>query len=169
MPQPTDDTPGATDEAAREKAVALMRKARIAMLTTVAPDGSLVAKPMATQEVESDGDLYFICERDSDKARNIASHPHVNVAYSGDSSWVSLAGRAEVVNDVAKLSELWGAFTGAWLEGGPDNDANVLIRVEADGAEYWDSPGAKVTQLANLLKSKVTGRRFEGDNESVDL
>ena len=74
-----------------------------------------------------------------------------------------------MVDDQAKLAELWNTFTDAWMQGGPENPENILIHVEADTAEYWDSPGAKVTQLANLVKSKVTGRRLEGDNETVDL
>jgi general stress protein 26 len=101
--------------------------------------------------------------------RNIEANPHVNVSYSSSSSWVSLAGRASVVDDPAKLKELWDTFTDAWMEGGPENPNNVLIKVDADSAEYWDSPGSKVTQLVNLVKAKVTGKRFEGDNEKVDL
>jgi general stress protein 26 len=73
------------------------------------------------------------------------------------------------VDDQAKLAELWDTFTDAWMEGGPENPNNILIRVQADSAEYWDTPGSKVTQVANLLKAKVTGKRFEGDNAQVDL
>jgi general stress protein 26 len=147
----------------------LIRSSRIAMLTSVAPDGALVSKPMANQDVEFDGTVWFITERSSEKARNIAANPQVNVSYSTSSSWVSLAGRASIVDDNAKLAELWDTFTDAWMEGGPDNPNNVLIKVDADSAEYWDSPGSKVTQVANLVKAKVTGKRFEGDNEKVDL
>jgi ribosomal protein S16 len=55
------------------------------------------------------------------------------------------------------------------MEGGPDNPNNILIKVDADSAEYWDSPGSKITQVVNLVKAKVTGKRFEGDNEKLDL
>ena len=91
------------------------------------------------------------------------------MAYAGRSSWVSLSGTASVVDDQARLAELWNTFTDAWMEGGPDNPNNVLVKVDADTAEYWDSPGSKVTQLVNLVKAKTTGKRFEGDNEKVDL
>jgi general stress protein 26 len=147
----------------------IIKDSRMAMLTTIDEDGRLVSKPMATQDVEFDGDVYFIAERSSHKVRNVQRDPRVNVAYAGSSAWVSLSGDAEVVDDPAKLAELWNMFTDAWLEGGPDNPENVLIKVTASSAEYWDTPNSKVVQVVNLVKAKVTGRRFEGDNESVDL
>ncbi len=153
----------------QQKVHDLISSTRIAMLTSIDPDGRLVSKPMATQEVEFDGDVWFVAERDSHKARNIEARPQVNVAYSGKGSWVSLSGRASIVDDRAKLEEFWSAFTDAWMEGGPDNPNNILIRVEADSAEYWDTPGGKVVQVANLVKAKLTGERYEGDNERVDL
>ena len=83
---------------------------------------------------------------------------------------MSLSCTARVVDDRAKLEELWGTFTGAWMEGGPENPENILIEVTGDTAEYWDAPGGgKVVQLVNLVKSAVTGKRVEGDNETVDL
>lgn len=149
----------------------LIKGIRIAMLTHADPQGRLVSKPMATQDVEFDGDIVFIAERSSDQVQDLLAQEraNVNVAYSSGSSWVSVAGTASVVDDQAKLAELWNTFTDAWLEGGPDNPNNVLIRVEADSAQYWDTPGAKVTQLANLIKAKVTGARIEGNSEIVDL
>lgn len=86
------------------------------MLTSVDADGRLVSKPMATQDVEFDGDIWFISERDSEKVRNITANPRVNVAYAKNDAWVSVAGTASVVDDEAKLAELWNSFTGAWLE-----------------------------------------------------
>lgn len=156
-------------DARRAKVRKLIEESRFAMLTTIDEDGRLVSKPMATQDVEFDGDVYFIAERSSHKVHNIERDPRVNVAYSGSSAWVSVSGDAEVVNDEQKLAELWNTFTDAWLEGGPDNPENVLIKVTAASAEYWDTPNSKVVQVVNLVKAKVTGERFEGDNETVDL
>ena len=168
MTTPTDAETDA-QQAQQRKVRDLIKSTRIAMLTSVSPDGTLVSKPMANQDVEFDGDVWFVAERASEKVRNIEANPHVNVSYSTSSSWVSLAGRAAVVDDHAKLAELWDTFTDAWMEGGPENPNNILIKVDADSAEYWDSPGSKVTQVVNLVKAKVTGKRFEGDNERVEL
>ncbi|GAB2728060.1 pyridoxamine 5'-phosphate oxidase family protein [Nocardioides pakistanensis] len=153
----------------QEKVRKLIKDTRVAMLTTVDPEGRLVSAPMATQDVEPDSDLWFITERSSEKVTNLRHNPRVNVAYVSSDSWVSVSGHAVVLDDAEKLRELWGTFTDAWMEGGPDNPENVLIKVSADSAEYWDSPGGKVTQVANLLKSVVSGERYEGDNATVDL
>jgi len=165
----TPTTPTSADDEQRQKVADLVRSTRLAMLTSLDPDGRLVSKPMATQDVDFDGQVLFIAERDSHKVANIERDPRVNVAYAGSSAWVSLSGTARVVDDEARLAELWNTFTDAWLEGGPDNPNNVLIVVDADGAEYWDSPGGKVTQVLNLVKAKTTGKRYEGENETVDL
>lgn len=153
----------------QDKVRKLIKDSRVAMLTMLDPQGRIVSQPMATQDVEPDSDLWFIAERSSEKVANIRQDPRVNVSYSSSDSWVSVSGTAEVVDDNAKLKELWNTFTDAWMEGGPENPENILIKVSADTAEYWDSPGSKVTQVANLLKSAVTGERYEGDNRTVDL
>ena len=148
----------------------IIKGTRIAMLTHQDEDGHLVSRPMATQEVDFDGTVRFIAERASDQGMDIQKNPNVNVAYSGNGAWVSLSGTARIVNDTDKLRELWSSFTGSWLEGGPENPNNVLIEIDADTAEYWDTPGgSKVTQVANLIKAKVTGNTVDGENEVVDL
>ncbi|HET7800433.1 MAG TPA: pyridoxamine 5'-phosphate oxidase family protein [Humibacillus xanthopallidus] len=157
------------------KVAELIKDIRVAMLTHTDATGRLVSHPMATQEVEFDGDVLFIAERDSHKCQDIAaqSPAKVNVAYSSGGSWVSLSGTAEIVDDNAKLAELWNTFTDAWMEGGPENPNNVLIRVNADSAEFWDTPGSKATQVLNFVKAKVTGERLDDgdlvDNKVVDL
>jgi general stress protein 26 len=124
---------------------------------------------MTLQEVEFDGDLWFFAERDSHPVQHIAASPEVNVGVGSGGSWVSLTGDAVVVEDAAKKRELWNSAVEAWFPQGPDDDSVVLIKVQADSAEYWDSPGRLAT-LLSFAKAKVTGERIEvGENEKVDL
>lgn len=87
----------------------LIRGVDIAMFTTVSADGKLVSRPLGTQEVEFDGDLWFATAADSPKVAEIAADPRVNVAYASASknTYVSVAGTARVVHDRAKIDELW--------------------------------------------------------------
>ena len=156
------------DEQTR-KVAALIKDQRLAMLTTRDPFGTLMSRPMALQEVEFDGDLWFFAERGSRKVLQVGASPQVNVTVNGSGSWVSLTGEAAVVEDTAKKRELWNAGVAAWLPQGPDDDSVVLIRVEGRSAEYWDTPGRVATALS-FAKAKVTGERWSGgENERVEL
>lgn len=145
---------------------------RFAMLTTTAPDGTLMSRPMALQEIEPDGDLelWFFASATSRKVEHVATQSQVNVTVSSASTWVSLTGTASVVTDDARKRELWNAGVEAWFPDGPDDDGIVLVKVSADSAEYWDTPGGRVASVLSFVKAKATGSRYEGgENERVEL
>jgi general stress protein 26 len=152
------------------KVAELLKGERFGFLTTTTTDGKLTSRPMTLQEVEFDGDLWFFAERGSHPVQHITAAPRVNVGVGSGGSWVSLSGDAEVVEDAAKKRELWNSAVEAWFPQGPDDDSVVLIKVHADSAEYWDSPGGRLATAFSFVKAKVTGERIEGgENEKVDL
>ncbi len=147
----------------------IMKDVRTCMLVTTAEDGALHAAPMTTQEAEFDGDAWFIAGKDSETVRNLGARPHVNVSYSGSSSWLSLTGSASVVEDPAKKKELWNSFVEAWFPGGQDDPNIALVKVDGVSAQYWDSPG-KVAMTLDMVKARVTGNTPKsGDSQKVDL
>ncbi|NMA90499.1 MAG: pyridoxamine 5'-phosphate oxidase family protein, partial [Amphibacillus sp.] len=83
----------------------LIKGIDIAMVTTQSEEG-LVSRPMKTQEVEFDGDLLFFTKKQTDKYDEIKHDSHVNVAYVGK-SYVSVRGKAEIVDDLEKKKEYW--------------------------------------------------------------
>lgn len=147
----------------------LMDDMPIGMLTTTGADGSLRSIPMARQEVEPTAELWFITARDTRHVEDVAARPHVALTFSSRSSWVALEGRAEVVDDTARLKELWTTFAEAWLPGGPEDPNAVLLRVDVTDGEYWDTPGGRVTSLLSLLKAKATGETYDADHGSTRL
>jgi len=155
---------------AAAKVADLAKDIRIAMFTTVDSDGHFVSRPMAQQEVEFDGDLWFFAEKDSRKIAHITADPAVGVTLTSNDTWISLSGTAELVDDRAKIHELWNGWVEAWLPQGPDDDNVTLIKFSADTAEYWDTPGGRIASLISFVKSKVTGERYDGgENERVEL
>lgn len=144
---------------------------RIAMMTTVETDGSLRSRPMYTQEADSfNGELWFFTRDDSGKVKEITHDATVNLAYAepDDQRYVSVSGRAHVVDDKAKEKELWNPALKAWFDG-LDDPKLTLIRVDAEDAEYWEGSGNKVVQLFKMAKAAVTGERSDGENEKVNL
>jgi len=90
------------DTSGPAKVADLASDIKFAMLTTVDADGELVSRPMAHQEVEADGDVWFFSSRDSRKVEHVQANPHVAVTLASTSSWVSINGSAAVVEDVQR-------------------------------------------------------------------
>jgi general stress protein 26 len=156
-----------TDSDDRQKLADLMSDMPIAMLTTFGPSGPR-SVPMARQEVEPGADLWFISARDTDHVRAVQADPQVVLTFSSRDAWVAATGRAEVVDDTAKLAELWNTFAEAWLPGGPEDDNAVLLRVAVERAEFWDTPGGRLASLISFAKTKVTGETYDAEHGSVD-
>lgn len=146
--------------------VELTQDSRFCMLTTVDTGGTLISRPMARQDVDVSAELWFIATRDSRKVGHIQADPTVSVTVSTDTSWVSLAGKAEVVDDLDTLRELWSTFAEAWIPDGPEDPNAILIRVDVESAEYWDNPGGRVATVISLVKSKITGQPYDGGDHA---
>jgi general stress protein 26 len=151
----------------RDKLVELMDDMKVAMMTTLGPDG-VRSVPMARQQVEPDAEMWFITARDTDHVRAIEAEPRVALTFSSRDAWVAATGTAVVVNDEAKLRELWNTFAEAWLPGGPEDPNAALIRVDVDRAEYWDTPGGRVASLVSFAKTKLTGDTYDADHGVVE-
>ena len=134
-----------------------VEEAGIAMLTTAHPDGTLESRPMAVQEVETEpGVLWFITRASGDAAQDAEGRP-VNVAVQDDGFWASVAGHGAIVRDDERKREYWNSATEAFFGEGaqPEDPEIVLVRVQAESAEYWDSGAAST--VVELVKAKVTG------------
>lgn len=163
----TDTT---TDAEGAQKIAELAKGITFAMLTTVDETGAFVSRPMAQQDADFSGDLWYLSSRDSRKVAHITADPHVGVALTSRDVWISINGTASVVDDRARVSELWTTQMEGWFPQGPEDPSVVAIRVDGDTAEYWDTPGGLVASALSLVKVKTTGERYRGnDNEVVDL
>ena len=155
-----------TEPAAQATLVELIGDIPIAMLTTYGGAG-VRSVPMARQEVEPDAEMWFIAARDTRHVADILVEPRVSLTFSSRSSWVALTGTAVVVEDDAKLKELWNTFAEAWLPGGPEDPNAVLIKVAVDEGEYWDTPGGNIASLISFAKTRLTGDTFDADHGVV--
>ena len=152
----------------RETYERLLGESRTVMFTTVNAEGKLVSRPMTIQEVTDDQELVFITQRNTDVARE--SHGHeVNLAIADDDHWISISGTAAVAEELETKNRLWNSFNDVYTEGGPENPDNVVLRVSADTATYWDTPGG-LGVLLGVLKAKVTGGKpATGETAPVEL
>lgn len=161
-----------TREQQIEKLGELIKDVRIAMLTTVLPDGSLRSRPMATQNEKFDGTLWFFTSDESGKVHEIEDDQHVNVAFADAESqtYISISGKARLSRDRAKIEALWNPFVQAWFPKGKDDPDLALLQIEVASAEYWDAPSSKMVNLLGMAKAVVTGKQYDaGENEKLNL
>lgn len=169
--------PSPTEQARAEalnKLHQLITDITFAMLTTVAPDGTLRSRPMATQQFNTEtGELWFFTAEDSPKAGEIADEHQVGVSYASiaKQDYVSISGRARILRDQARIAELWTPMAKLWFPKGIEDPRLALLRVEIEAAEYWDSPSGMMVELYGLAKLAFTGKppRNAGENVKIDL
>ncbi|GLX66743.1 pyridoxamine 5'-phosphate oxidase family protein [Paenibacillus glycanilyticus] len=147
-----------SDQEAIEKVRELIKDIEIAMLTTVSEEG-LVSRPMKTQDVEFDGTLWFLTKKDTEKFHELFRNKQVNVAYAGK-SYVSIRGEAELVESTEKIKEFWNKAYEEIMETTYDDPNLVLIKVNAETAEYWDS--GNMFKMAKFLFNRLMGKNTEG-------
>lgn len=145
---------------------------RVAMLTTVDRNGRLCSRPMTTQQRPFDGFLWFLTDRRTHTADDLALHPLVNVSYthSDDHRYVSCSGEATLVEDRDLIRLFWQAPFTEWFPHGPDDAELVLLRVQVDAADYWDSPSSWPGRLLAFARTVASGERSaHGSRGHVDL
>lgn len=141
---------------------------KVAMLTTVDEHGDFHSRPMMTQEQRFDGDVWFFASRTSDKVREVEREPQVNLAYVEGGNYVSIAGKAEIVTDMQKKKDLWNPALKVWFEDGPESPDVVLIHVDANTAQYWDTPDGMIGKAISVVKVLLSGDEdAAGDSAKV--
>jgi general stress protein 26 len=135
----------------------LIHGIEIAMLTTVDPAGHLRSRPMAVRQTDEDGELWFFSADDAGKITEIEHEHQVGVTFADPSKqrYVSVSGLATVIDDHAKVRELWTPAANLWFSS-PHDPRVVLIRVTIEGAEYWDAPSGKMAHLIAAAASALT-------------
>lgn len=160
------------DVEAQAKVAELVGEARVALVTTIAADGSLLSRPLAVLDSEEgfNGELWFFTPDPSPKTEQVREHHQVNVGIQIDDAYCSISGTAEVSRDQAKIDQLWNRHAAAWFTDGRDDPAVALLHVRATSAQYWTVDSPKLVAMAKYAKAIVTGDTPDiGESRSVEL
>ncbi|CAF1027541.1 unnamed protein product [Didymodactylos carnosus] len=152
--------------------LSMIKHIQFAMLTTTDKENNLHSRPMAYKQVEKDGELWFFTRADSHKVGEIKKNNHVNVTFSDPSkqNYVSMCGKAELIRDKQKAKELWSDYLKAWFPGGLDDPELALLRIDVEGAEYWDSASNLMTRAVGYVKAALGDANIlEGENRKVNF
>ena len=126
-------------------------------------DRRVHVRPLALQGDLSTfgGVLWFFTDERSRKVQESAGGVPVSIICQSDqeSAYLHLTGVATVVRDLPKMRELYSPILKTWFPDGLDDPHLTLIKFEANGGSYWDSPGGMLQSLAAFGVAIVTGDR----------
>lgn len=137
----------------------LIKSEHVALLVTVGKDGSLDSRPMGCLQREFDGTLWFMTFRGTPKLLEIEDNQHALVSYArpADYEFVSLSGRARIVEDRAQIKALWNEGLRVWFPDGPDSSDVALVAVDVEAAKSWTKPASMLTYAYYYLRARLTG------------
>lgn len=142
----------------------------ICMFTTFTETRPAPSRPMALQGVEDDGSLYFFSAASSDKNKEIATDPAVQLFFckEGSSEYLSIYGKATVSRDRAKIEKYWNSFIKVWFQGGKDDPDLTVVRIQPEDIYYWDTKNNRMVSFLKMAASMVTGKTMD-DGVEGDL
>ncbi len=154
------DIKNLTDKKAVSKLKDMAENIRICLFCTDLTRLPLNTRPMGVQEVDDEGNIWFISSKRSNKNFDIVHDDRVQLFFSktGDSEYLSVYGKATIYKDREKIEELWNPIAKAWFEEGKDDPDVTVIKVAPEDVYYWDSKYGKIITLITIAAAAVTGK-----------
>lgn len=123
-----------------------MRDIDFAILSTRTEEGAIAGRPMSNnRQVDFDGDSYFFTLDSTRTVADIRRDPQVGLGYQGKSGalgmkpfFVTLEGRAELIQDMAQFADHWTKDLDSWFKDGIDTPGLTLVKVQATRLHVWD-------------------------------
>jgi len=150
----------------------LVDKIDIGMLCTfIAGSDYPHAVPMSRQEVDENGDIWFLFSSESETHQNLQQNNRLSLLYSDVSNYnfLSINGTGEISQDQARIKKYWNDTIAAWFEKGKDDPHIRILKVTTQDAHYWDNKSNKLITLLKVAASAVGGKQMdigrEGDLE----
>ena len=128
------------------------------------------SRPMSTAKVDEQGDIWFFTSSEHDVAEDSKGElVHLLYADNGNQKYLSIKGKAHVIDDSSKAEELWNPILNAWFPEGLETHDLRLIRVNPTSGEYWEGV-SMIRTLYDAVKAKITGEEGSyGEHKALNL
>lgn len=129
------------------------------------------ARPMTVQQVDGEGNLWFLVANDSGTYKDLETEPLAQLFFQGSkySDYLNVYGIATLSDDKEKIKEFWKPILKTWFTEGEDDPRIAVVKLEPTEAYYWDNKHgnavAFVKQLAGAALGKTLDDSIEGKLE----
>ena len=146
-----------------------LEKQAIVMLTDTFA-GGLRCRPMAARIRPQEGAIWFLTDRDSAKVDEVTAEPDVCIAVvdTGANLYMSLTGTCSLIEDRAKIAELWSAADKIFFDS-PEDTRIVAMRVTPTQGQTWAGPSGPVAAVKMALSLLTGDKPSLGETQKVQL
>jgi general stress protein 26 len=122
----------------------LIKGEHAAVLITIGTDGSLDSRPMGCVQKQFDGTLWCLTFKDTPKVLEISENQQALVSYArpSDYEFISVSGRARIVDDLAQVRALWSEGFRVWFPcaKNPDHPIKILSPASFTNLKSFSRP-----------------------------
>lgn len=167
--QPEHNREDLTGGAAVERIRNLAETAKTCFFCTNVAKGTHSSRPMSVQEVDENGNIWFLSASDSHLNQELMMDPAVRLYFQGSphSDFMELTGTALISRDQKRIKELWNPIYKTWFTEGEDDPRITVIMVEPSTGYYWDNKHGHFVAGAKMLIGAMTGRTLDDSIEGT--
>lgn len=152
------------DREAVDKIKEMVNKIDIGMMCSFDPGSDYPhAVPMSRQEVDEEGNIWFLFSSESETHRNLRKNNKISLLYAhvGDYNFLSINGTGEILQDQARIDRYWNKMIEAWFEKGKQDPRIRVLKVTPAEAHYWDNKSNKLVTLLKVAASAISGQQMD--------
>jgi general stress protein 26 len=126
-------------------------------------------RPMAVQNIDDDGILWFLAASDSSLCEDLAHDPAAQLLFQGSahSDFLTLYARGEVSVDNAKIDALWEPIMKTWFTEGKADPRIRVVKVTPVQGYYWDTKHNRAIAFAKMVAGAIVGKTLDDSIEGV--
>lgn len=148
-----------------EKLKEMAEDIRFCLFATDLDQRPIPSRPMTVQEVDSEGNIWFLSSAESEKNDSLLKDPKVQLFFQkpGDQKYLSVFGRGYVYTDRATIEDKWSQMANAWFDGKDDPNVTVL-RVAPESSYYWDTKAGKLVSFLSIAAAAISGSKTDNSD-----
>lgn len=166
--QPEENTKDLNGPEAIEKIRELAYQNKTCFFCTNIKTGiPLTTRPMAVQEIDDEGNFWFLSANDSHKNDEVSHDPFVHLLFQGSahSDFLNIYGIASVSEDKEKIKKLWEPLMKTWFTEGEDDPRISIVKVEPIEGYYWDNKHGNAIAFVKMLAGAAIGKTLDDSIE----
>jgi len=166
--QKEDNFKNLMGEEAVEKIRQLAKKGGACLFCTKIVTGEAFStRPMAPEEIDDDGNFWFLSASDSDKNMELEADPNAQLLFQGSSysDFLSLYGKVTISRDKQKIEQLWDALHKNWFTEGKEDPRITVLKFTPASGYYWDTKHGSTVAFVKSVVGSIIGQTYDDSIE----